>query len=112
MFFYNKLISFRCDPKNDFSFFLKQFETPRKPYKTLNFLVFDHIGGLNTLLNILSIGATMIMENKSGGFMNLDIVVTVGLDIGVQSIPVPNMRVNRNCWILKDQAISFLPILE
>ncbi|MGJ0290684.1 fatty acid--CoA ligase family protein [Aliarcobacter cryaerophilus] len=40
-----------------------------KKEKSLNmilFLIFDHIGGLNTLLNILSMGATMIIpENRN-----------------------------------------------
>jgi long-chain acyl-CoA synthetase len=38
---------------HDFSFFLKRFETPRPTLRTLNFLLFDHIGGINTLFHTL-----------------------------------------------------------
>lgn len=33
--------------------FLRRFETPRPTLKTINFLLFDHIGGINTLLHTL-----------------------------------------------------------
>ena len=33
--------------------FLKRYSKPRPAYKTLNFLLFDHIGGLNTLFHTL-----------------------------------------------------------
>jgi len=38
---------------HDFSIFLKRFKTPRPTLKTLNFLLFDHIGGINTLFHTL-----------------------------------------------------------
>jgi long-chain acyl-CoA synthetase len=38
---------------HDLSLFMKRFETPRPTLKTINFLLFDHIGGLNTLLHTL-----------------------------------------------------------
>lgn len=38
---------------HDFQVFLKRFKTPRPALRTLNFLLFDHIGGLNTLLHTL-----------------------------------------------------------
>jgi acyl-coenzyme A synthetase/AMP-(fatty) acid ligase len=38
---------------HDFTVFLKRFETKRPTLKTLNFLLFDHIGGLNTLFHTL-----------------------------------------------------------
>jgi long-chain acyl-CoA synthetase len=38
---------------HDLSLFLQRFETPRPTLKTLNFLLFDHIGGINTLLHTL-----------------------------------------------------------
>ncbi|MEO5669315.1 MAG: AMP-binding protein [Ramlibacter sp.] len=38
---------------HDLSLFLKRFETPRPSLRTLSFLLFDHIGGLNTLLHTL-----------------------------------------------------------
>ena len=33
--------------------FIARFRTPRPTFKTLNFLLFDHIGGINTLLHTL-----------------------------------------------------------
>jgi acyl-CoA synthetase (AMP-forming)/AMP-acid ligase II len=38
---------------HDFNMFLKRFETPRLTLRTINFLLFDHIGGINTLLHTL-----------------------------------------------------------
>lgn len=38
---------------HDFSRFLARYATPRPAWVTLNFLLFDHIGGLNTLFHTL-----------------------------------------------------------
>lgn len=38
---------------HDLTAFLKRFETPRPSLRTLNFLLFDHIGGINTLFHTL-----------------------------------------------------------
>ena len=38
---------------HDLTLFLKRFETPRPTIRTINFLLFDHIGGINTLLHTL-----------------------------------------------------------
>lgn len=38
---------------HDFTLFLDRFELPRPSLTTLNFLLFDHIGGLNTLFHAL-----------------------------------------------------------
>lgn len=38
---------------HDLTIFLKRFETPRPALRTINFLLFDHIGGINTLLHTL-----------------------------------------------------------
>ncbi len=45
---------------HDLTFFLKRFETPRPTLKTLNFLLFDHIGGLNTLFHTLFNKGTVV----------------------------------------------------
>ena len=39
---------------------LKKFETPRRAWRTLSFLLYDHIGGLNTMLYTLSNGGCMV----------------------------------------------------
>jgi long-chain acyl-CoA synthetase len=38
---------------HDFSHFLKKFKTPRPSFRTFGFLLFDHIGGINTLLHTM-----------------------------------------------------------
>jgi acyl-CoA synthetase (AMP-forming)/AMP-acid ligase II len=38
---------------HDLTLFLRRFETPRPTLRTISFLLFDHIGGLNTLLHTL-----------------------------------------------------------
>lgn len=38
---------------HDLTLFLKRFETPRPAFRTINFLLFDHIGGINTLFHTL-----------------------------------------------------------
>ena len=38
---------------HDLTLFLKRFETQRPTLRTINFLLFDHIGGINTLLHTL-----------------------------------------------------------
>jgi acyl-CoA synthetase (AMP-forming)/AMP-acid ligase II len=45
---------------HDLTLFLKRFETPRPTLRTISFLLFDHIGGLNTLLHTLFNKGTVI----------------------------------------------------
>ena len=45
---------------HDLTLFIKRFETPRQTFKTINFLLFDHIGGLNTLLHTLFNKGTLV----------------------------------------------------
>jgi acyl-CoA synthetase (AMP-forming)/AMP-acid ligase II len=44
----------------DFNRLLARFETPRPAYRTLVFLLLDHIGGINTLLHALCHGGTIV----------------------------------------------------
>ncbi|MGZ3796331.1 MAG: ANL family adenylate-forming protein, partial [Pseudobdellovibrionaceae bacterium] len=51
---------------HDFTFLLEKFITPRVAMTTLNFLLFDHWGGLNTLLHTLSnTGTTIMVRNRT-----------------------------------------------
>ena len=51
---------------HDFSYFLKRFDTPRPTLRTINFLLFDHIGGINTLLHTLhNRGVVVAPEDRS-----------------------------------------------
>jgi long-chain acyl-CoA synthetase len=51
---------------HDFSKLLSKFLAPKPPLKTINFLLFDHWGGLNTLLQVLSSGGFVVFpESRS-----------------------------------------------
>ena len=51
---------------HDFIPLLEKFKIPRKLLKTITFLLFDHIGGVNTLFYILSnLGTIISIENRS-----------------------------------------------
>ena len=45
---------------HDLTLFMKRYYTPRPKLRTINFLLFDHIGGLNTLFHTLFNGGTII----------------------------------------------------
>jgi long-chain acyl-CoA synthetase len=45
---------------------LKKFETPRRAWRTISFLLYDHIGGVNTMLYTLSNGGcTVTVQDRS-----------------------------------------------
>ncbi|MCU0359125.1 MAG: fatty acid--CoA ligase family protein [Bacteroidia bacterium] len=55
---------------HDFQKLLNKFKVKRKALRTVNFLLFDHWGGLNTLFHILSNGGTVvILENRSPDYV-------------------------------------------
>ena len=45
---------------HDLTQFMQRFKTPRPTLKTINFLLFDHIGGLNTLFHTLFNKGTIV----------------------------------------------------
>ena len=45
---------------HDLTLFTQRFETPRPKLKAISFLLFDHLGGLNTLLHVLFNRGTVI----------------------------------------------------
>lgn len=45
---------------HDLTLFLERFKTPRPTLRTINFLLFDHIGGINTLLHTLFNKGTVV----------------------------------------------------
>lgn len=49
---------------HDFTHLLSKFATPRKPFRSIVFLLFDHWGGINTLLHLLSCGGTACFPVK------------------------------------------------
>ncbi len=55
---------------HNLSLLLNKFKTKRKALKTINFLLFDHWGGLNTLFHIMSNGGTVvILENRAPDYV-------------------------------------------
>lgn len=48
---------------HDFSAFLEHYREPRTALTTLNFLLFDHIGGLNTLFHTLFNGGKIVIPS-------------------------------------------------
>jgi long-chain acyl-CoA synthetase len=48
----------------DFNRLLGKFEVPRRAYRTLVFLLLDHIGGINTLLHGLCHGGTIVTTRE------------------------------------------------
>ena len=51
---------------HDFLPFIERYKTPRPPLRALSFLLFDHIGGLNTLLHMLfNQGNVVSIKNRS-----------------------------------------------
>lgn len=49
---------------HDFEHFLVRFRTARPALRTLSFLLFDHIGGINTLLHTLYNGGVVVIPQK------------------------------------------------
>ena len=49
---------------HDLALFMQRFATPRPTLKTISFLLFDHIGGLNTLLHTLFNGGSIVVPKS------------------------------------------------
>ena len=55
---------------HDFSKLLKKFNVKRNALLTINFLLFDHWGGLNTLFHVLSNGGTLVfLETRNPDYI-------------------------------------------
>ncbi len=50
---------------HDFIPFISRYKTPRPPLKAVSFLLFDHIGGINTLLHMLfNLGQIIALKDR------------------------------------------------
>lgn len=68
---------------HDLTFFLERFKTPRPTLRTINFLLFDHIGGLNTLLHTLfNKGVVVAPKSRS-----VEDILTTIADYNVEVLP-------------------------
>jgi long-chain acyl-CoA synthetase len=55
---------------HNFTLLLNKFKIKRKALKTINFLLFDHWGGLNTLFHIMSNGGVVvILQNRTPDYV-------------------------------------------
>ena len=68
---------------HDFTRFLRRFETPRPTLRTLSFLLFDHIGGLNTLLHTLYNKGVVVTPTTR----TVDAVLKTCAEHGVEVLP-------------------------
>ena len=68
---------------HDMDTFLKRFETPRPTLRTLAFLLFDHIGGVNTLLHTLFNGGTVVCTEKR----DIENVLRICHDYEIEVLP-------------------------
>lgn len=48
---------------HDFTYFLARYRTPRPTLRTLNFLLFDHIGGINTFFHTIFNGGQVVVPS-------------------------------------------------
>lgn len=68
---------------HDLSLFLKRFAIARPSFRTLNFLLFDHIGGINTLLHTLFNKGTVIAP----AFRTVDSIISTCRRHDVEALP-------------------------
>lgn len=66
---------------HDLTLFLKRFETPRPTQRTINFLLFDHIGGINTLLHTLFNKGVVIAPDARTVDSILHTIETYGVEV-------------------------------
>lgn len=68
---------------HDLNCLLEKFKKPGKSLKTISFLLFDHIGGFNTLIHTLSHGGTIVT--------------------------IPDRRPEQVCTIIEKEQVELLP---
>ena len=68
---------------HDLTLFLKRFNTPRPTLRTLAFLLFDHIGGINTLFHTLFNTGTVICTSNR----EIQNVVKLCKDFEIEVLP-------------------------
>ena len=68
---------------HDFIPFISRYKTPRPPIKAISFLLFDHIGGINTLLHMLyNLGQIVSIKERS-----VESVIRIIKDYSVELLP-------------------------
>jgi len=94
---------------HDFDFFLQRFNTPRPTLRTLGFLLFDHIGGLNTLLHtVFNTGVVVATKDRS-----IRGVLSTCAEFSVEALPTTPtfLRMMLMSGAVPDQVPSCLKII-
>lgn len=66
---------------HDLSRLLTKFQVPRQRYRTLVFLLLDHIGGVNTLLYTLANGGAVVLPRDRSAAAVCDAIETHGVEL-------------------------------
>tara|TARA_Y100001954_G_scaffold237903_1_gene303281 strand:+ start:1399 stop:2715 length:1317 start_codon:yes stop_codon:yes gene_type:complete len=68
---------------HDFIPFITRYKTPRPPLKAISFLLFDHVGGINTLLHMLfNLGQIVSIQERT-----VESVINIIKDYSVELLP-------------------------
>jgi acyl-CoA synthetase (AMP-forming)/AMP-acid ligase II len=84
---------------HDFFYLLRKFDKEHRPLRTINFLLFDHWGGLNTLFHTLLSGGTVIFPDSRSP----NSVVTLMAEYKVELLPTTPTFLN---LLLIDDALD------
>jgi long-chain acyl-CoA synthetase len=75
---------------HDFLPLLEKFKTPRRCLRSISFMMYDHIGGINTMLYMLSNGGCLVtLRDRSP-----DVVLRAVQEYGVELLPTTPTFIN------------------
>ena len=94
---------------HDLTLFLKRFNTPRPTHRTLAFLLFDHIGGINTLLHTLFNTGTVICTSNR----EIQNVLKLCIDFEIEVLPTTPtfLRLMLISGVIPDQIPKTLKVI-
>lgn len=94
---------------HDLTSFLKRFNTPRPTHRTLAFLLFDHIGGINTLLHTLFNTGTVICTSNR----EIQNVLKLCIDFEIEVLPATPtfLRLMLISGVIPDQIPKTLKVI-
>jgi long-chain acyl-CoA synthetase len=94
---------------HDLTIFLKRFETPRTTLRTINFMLFDHIGGLNTFFHTLfNKGVVITPKSRS-----VESIIQTCVDHNVEVLPTTPtfLRMMLISGLIQEKISSYLKII-